>query len=60
MIDLPLNGYGHQCKDASADGYDGHELWDFTINPAERPVVGNHADEIEDDVECADHSIGDG
>ncbi len=48
---LPFNGNSHEGKNAAANRNDGHELRDFAINPAERPVVGDHADEVKYDVE---------
>ena len=48
---LPFNGNSHEGKNAATNRNDGHELRDLAINPAERPVISDHADEVEYDVE---------
>lgn len=58
-IGLPFDGNGHQSEDASANGDDGDKLRDFTVNPAKGPIVGDHTDEIKDDVERGNHGISD-
>ena len=57
---LPFDRDGHQRENAAANGQDGHELWDFAVDGAVRPVAGQHEGKVEDDVERRDHGVGDG
>ena len=56
--DLPFNGNGHEREHASTQGKDSEKLRNFTINPAKRPVVGQHTDKIEDDVKRRRRRVG--
>lgn len=54
---LPLNGDGHQSEHAPAHGDDSHVLRNFTVDTTEWPIMGNHVDEVEHDVQCRNDRI---
>jgi len=56
----PVNSDRHKREDAGRYRAGRYELGESTIRPAERPVVVQHVDEVEERVEDGDQCVGDG